>query len=221
MPWENPSRPTPNPPKPNPWEHTPKPPPHCKSGSYSINGKVCVVKCDHDRPGGDYGALRTDNFEQCLEKCAADKQCQSADYVKQTGYCYLKKNRKNLIQKHGVDNVDCHDLPSSLKTSKMPPQPTLPVCKSGPITISGRPCTVACGEDRWGGDVDSKWVGSTEACQKACALNKACVSAQYLKTNGWCYFKGVRESLTPNKNVDTIDCEDAPKGWVGQNNPWQ
>ena len=60
----------------NPWA----PVSQCIAGSVTINGRKCTKLCGIDRPGGDYGLKRTDSFQGCVEACAADLECITAQY---------------------------------------------------------------------------------------------------------------------------------------------
>lgn len=145
--------------------------------------------------------MYTGSLDDCAQACASDMNCVTAQYSEINGYCYLKSTMNGLVANDGVDTVDC-DLQAGTIGG-------LPVHSCGVRTgfIDGRLCTQRCNVDRPGGDYNAFMSGTVIACARACAADDACVSAQFLTTNNYCYMKNVKNDQVTSSIVDTIDCQ--------------
>ena len=79
----------------------------CSAGSQTINNRVCTTSCGVDRAGGDYANKYTGSFQACVNACAADTKCVTAQYHEDNGYCYFKNAANKLSNVKGTDTVDC------------------------------------------------------------------------------------------------------------------
>lgn len=79
----------------------------CTPGDRIINGHTCIVRCNTGRPGGDYKSAKTGSFEACIQQCAADPVCVTAQYHKDDGFCYFKNKSNNSKAGNNHDVVDC------------------------------------------------------------------------------------------------------------------
>ena len=68
----------------------PPTPDTCTAGSVTLNGRSGALQCGFDYPGGDYASQYTGSLVACENLCAADLKCLTAQYNKDTKYCYLK-----------------------------------------------------------------------------------------------------------------------------------
>ena len=68
----------------------PPAPDTCTAGSVKLNGRSGALQCGIDYPGGDYASQYTGSLVACENLCAADLNCLTAQYSKDTKYCYLK-----------------------------------------------------------------------------------------------------------------------------------
>lgn len=154
--------------------------PTCQNGTITLNNRACTFKCGIDYPGGDYSSLRVTSFQDCANTCANNAKCIGAQFSHNDNFCYLKDVVTYASAVGGVDSVICDPLPGSATSST----PACPVPTSFP---NGRTCQVACGKDRYGGDISSAWCNTLEDCMTTCQGQPACVTAQFY--NNFCYLK--------------------------------
>jgi hypothetical protein len=60
-----------------------------------------------DRSGGDYKQQQTWTQDACMQACAADLECVSAQFVATTGYYYMKSASNALTTNDDVQTIDC------------------------------------------------------------------------------------------------------------------
>lgn len=162
----------------------------CQPGRQTIAGHEYTISCGIDRPGGDYGLLQTNIFG-CVTACAADANCETAQYLEGNGHCYFKNTVNSLFTQAGVLTID--------KGS---------ACKADTtLTLNGLQCTITCGEDRPGWDYNSIQTGNYLDCASACAADSNCITAQYKETNGVCYLKSRLSQAFESSENDSIKCE--------------
>lgn len=86
---------------------TAAPAPQCTPGPVTIGDTQCTVSCNTDRAGGDFAQQQTGTFEGCIQACASNNLCVSAQYNEATLFCYLKRARNAAVSSSGIDTVDC------------------------------------------------------------------------------------------------------------------
>lgn len=81
--------------------------PACTSGSRILNNRACWVSCGITRPGGNYKQSQTKSLDACIQLCAADAQCTTAQYREDNLFCYMKNVRNSAATSTVADTVDC------------------------------------------------------------------------------------------------------------------
>lgn len=165
----------------------------CTPTTQTISGRTCNLSCGTDRPGGDFSSVRTSSINGCIQACATEARCLTAQYVESSGYCYLKNLVSQAAAAEGVDTVDC----STATASSCTPLTT---------TVSGRSCTISCGQDRPGGDYQAIQANSLNACVSACASDQQCTDAQYRQSTNFCYLKNTITDPTAAADVSSVVC---------------
>ena len=89
----------------------------CQNRVQTINGRTCKTTCGIDRPGGDYDRSHTDSFDGCVQACAADSRCVTAQYHRDNGFCYFKKTSNGAVSDKNDDTVDCGPKAQTTTTS--------------------------------------------------------------------------------------------------------
>ena len=69
------------------------------------SGRNCKTSCSSDRAGGDYSSSYVGNFQACIDACAADSRCVTAQYHRDNGYCYLKDSTHTLDPSSTTGNL--------------------------------------------------------------------------------------------------------------------
>ena len=66
----------------------------------TAQGNYYEILCNMDIPGGDFAAVQTDTFEECLNKCDTSFGCIDVAYVAPS--CYLKKTEATPVKAQNV-----------------------------------------------------------------------------------------------------------------------
>jgi hypothetical protein len=166
-------------------------------GPRIINGRTCTVQCGIDRRGGDYGRAYTGSFEGCVQACAANSICVTAQYHGKTGWCYLKNSRNRAETNVNDDTVDCESKPATTTTTSSSSTTTT---TSATTTTSSTPLLAQ---------------GATCIRSSQCASG-LCTSTNYCGPLPRGYFCGINSECISNNcykdppSAGYGECRDAP-----------
>ncbi|RAR10697.1 sequence-specific DNA binding RNA polymerase II transcription factor [Stemphylium lycopersici] len=190
-----------------------------------------IVECFVDRSDSDIGVAGNNprNFEQCIQACAANSECQDVSYIPD-GPCYLKSALGTPNSNGGVWGARIANIPmtssapvattttasatilapptslSSTSTSATGPSTTgvsCPASNGATLFAGGKQYLVECRADYIGDDLPGgpTYPGSYEGCLADCSSMPNCGAVSYV-INGPCYLKsGTGGGKNTNSNI--------------------
>lgn len=158
-----------------------------------ISGTTCTQECNTDRNGGDFRAVPAASFEECALACSNEPQCLTAQYSKNSNYCYLKSSLNGANANTNVDGVVCRQ-PSTATTTQAPPG-SCPTAATYTAPSTGATFEYTCGLDYFGGDLRTAYgITSIQACLDECAAESQCIKVSWHQDANVCYLKNSETS---------------------------
>ena len=108
-----------------------------QSGARFVNNRACWVTCSVTRPGGNFKQAHTESVDACLQYCAADPQCYTAQYREDNGFCYLKTVRNQAVVSSTADTIDCDFDYTPHKWANVPGLDNCPLDKKYKLRTTG------------------------------------------------------------------------------------
>lgn len=105
----------------------------CPKGG-TIDGRQCTTKCGVDHPGANIAAQPAANFKACIQACAANPECATAQFLTTNSYCYLKGPAIPAAQANpNVDSVICA---GAVAPSPSPSPTTMTTPTASTVTVT-------------------------------------------------------------------------------------
>ncbi|KAI5362979.1 hypothetical protein Slin14017_G066600 [Septoria linicola] len=91
----------------------------CQNGAITLYGRRCYRFCGHEFTSGSYKNDYQLCFNDCVEACAKDSNCNSAKWSKSSKKCYYNSNSSPYWQETGRgDGIKCGKKPKPKTTTK-------------------------------------------------------------------------------------------------------